>query len=265
MKFLRYLLVMVFCGLLVSCYEVNEDIVINDDGSGTYVTKMDMSQMIEMMQSFAGEEELSKGGLDRPIDTIMSMKSILDSNPKATAAQKELWKDGKMKLQMNLKEKIFKMDVNVPYKNFAALQSLMSGEGSAMTGISDVFKNMFDKKDEPKDNHPTDQAIDPPKGPEMGDLSNIYDITVKKGFIGKKVNVEKFKALTDKPEMAQLKQMGTSGIEILYTTSIKLPRPAKNVSNPLLKLSDDKKTVTMKYNLLDLIDSPDKFAYTIEY
>jgi hypothetical protein len=265
MKFLRYVLVIVFCGLLVSCYEVNEDIVINEDGSGTYVTKMDMSQMIEMMQSFAGEEELSKGGLDRAIDTIISMKSIMDSDAKATPAQKELWKDGKMKLQMNIKEKIFKMDVNVPYKNFGNLQQLMSGDGSAMTGISSVFKNMFDKKDEPKDNHPIDQAVEPQKGPEMGDFSTIYDVTVKKGFISKKVNAEKFKALMDKPEMAQLKQMGTSGIEILYTTSFKLPNPAKNVSNPLLKLSADKKVITMKYNLLDMIDSPDKFSYTIEY
>ncbi len=44
----------------VSCYEVNEDIEINADGSGTYVTKMDMSTLIDMMQTYAGEEELQK-------------------------------------------------------------------------------------------------------------------------------------------------------------------------------------------------------------
>jgi hypothetical protein len=54
-------------------------------------------------------------------------------------------------------------------------------------------------------------------------------------------------------------------MEILCTTSIKLPRPAKKVSNPLIKLSDDKKTATMKYNLLELLETPDKFSYSIEY
>jgi hypothetical protein len=79
------------------------------------------------------------------------------------------------------------------------------------------------------------------------------------------VNAEKFKALTDRPEMAQVKQLSSSGMEILYTTTIKLPRPAKKTDNPLIKLSDDKKTATMKYNMLDLLDNPQKYSYTIEY
>lgn len=69
----------------------------------------------------------------------------------------------------------------------------------------------------------------------------------------------------DRPEMAQMKQLTSSGMEILYTTTIKLPRAAKKTNNPLLKLSEDKKTVTMKYNLLELLDTPEKFSYTIEY
>jgi hypothetical protein len=51
----------------------------------------------------------------------------------------------------------------------------------------------------------------------------------------------------------------------LYTTTIKLPRAAKKTDNPLIKLSPDGKTVTMKYNLLELLDNPEKFAYTIQY
>ena len=31
------------------------------------------------------------------------------------------------------------------------------------------------------------------------------------------------------------------------------------------QLSDDKKTVTIKYNYLELFDNPDKFSYTITY
>jgi hypothetical protein len=57
MKYLKYVLSVALCVCLVSCYEMNEEIEINADGSGTYVTKMDMGQMIDMMQTFAGEEK----------------------------------------------------------------------------------------------------------------------------------------------------------------------------------------------------------------
>jgi hypothetical protein len=257
MKFLKFLAVTLLCVCAVSCYEVNEEIVINDDGSGTYVTKMDMSQLIDLMQSFAGEEALTKEGLDRAIDTTILMKDAMDSASEATPEQKELVKDGKMNLKMNIKEKIFKIDMNVPYKNLNSLQQLMAGGGST-TGMGSIFKSMFGKGGEKA---PTDG----PKEPEMGDIANIYDVTIKNGLISRKVNAERFKALTEKPELAQLKQMGSTGMEILYTTSLKLPRAVKKSDNPIIKLSDDKKTVTMKYNLLDLLETPEKFAYTIEY
>ena len=68
-----------------------------------------------------------------------------------------------------------------------------------------------------------------------------------------------------KPEMAQAKQMMGGGFEILYTTTIRLPRPVKKSDNDMIQLSSDKKTVTMKYDLMKLFETPDKFSYSIEY
>src|SRR5687768_3616348 len=115
MKKLKLVLVTVVAILFVSCYEVNEEIVINENGSGSYTTKMDMGQLFEMLQTMGGEEELEKEGLDRAIDTTIMMKSIMDSAKDVTADQKELLKDGKLKLQMNMKEKLMKLDVNLPF------------------------------------------------------------------------------------------------------------------------------------------------------
>lgn len=259
-KYFKYVLTVALSIFLVSCYEVNEEIEINADGSGTYVTKMDMGQLIDMMQTFAGEEELTKEGLDKVYDTTILMKSLVDSAKDMTAEQKELMKDGKMKLQMNIKEKLFKMDMNFPYRNLNNLQQLMSGKGGSSASLSNIFKNMFGKKDEASPDQPA-----APSSPDMGDIAAIYDVTVKNGLIEKKVNAAKYKALTERPEMAQMKQLNTSGMEILYTTTIKLPRAAKKTDNPMIKLSDDKKTVTMKYNLLELLENPEKFAYSIQY
>ena len=262
MKYFRFACVFVLLGLLASCYEVNEEIVINADGSGTYESKMDMGQLLELMQTFAGEEELTKEGMDKAIDTTFNMKDMMDSAKDLTADQKALLATGTMKMQMNIKEKLFKMDMHFPFKSQDNLQKLMAGQGNNGAGMTDIFKQLFggDKKQED-----TTQIMDVAKEPDMQDISNIYDVTVKNGLLSKKINTEKYKALTARPEMAQIKQLSSSGMEILYNTTIKLPRPVKKSDNPLIKLSEDKKTVTMHYNLLELLETPEKFSYTIEY
>lgn len=263
MKCLRYILVLVLLGFLASCYEVNEEIVINEDGSGTYLTKMDMSQLLQMMQSLAGEEELTKDGLDKAIDTTIRLKDMLDSAQDVTPEQKALMANGTMKMQMNIQQKLFKMDLHFPYTGYDNLQKLMAGQGNNGAGITDVIKKFFGGDKEPAPD--TTLIIDEAKEPDMQDIANIYDVTVKNGLISKKINNEKFKSLTARPEMAQVKKLGASGMEILYTTTIKLPRPVKKADNPLIKLSEDKKTATMRYNLLELLETPEKFAYTLEY
>ncbi|MHA4843313.1 hypothetical protein ACX0G7_04060 [Flavitalea antarctica] len=258
---LKLVFVTLICVLFVSCYEVNEEIVINENGSGSYVTKMDMSQLLEMLETMGGEEELAKEGLDRPIDTTILMKSLMDSAKDVTAEQKALLQNGKLQLQMNAKEKVMKLNVDLPYSGYDNLQKLMSGMGNSGTGIGEAFKAMFDKGD---DSSAADMPAQP-KSNQMDQLNGIFDVVVKNGLISRKANQEKFKKLMENPEMEQMKQLSSSGMEILYTTSIKLPRPVKKSDNPLIKLSDDKKTVTMKYNLLELIETPEKFSYTIEY
>jgi hypothetical protein len=222
---------------------------------------MDMSQLLEMLQTMGGEEELAKEGLDRAIDTTIMMKALMDSAREVTSEQKDLLKNGKLHLKMNVKEKLMKMDVDLPFTSYTNLQKLMSGMGNSGSGIGEAFKAMFDKGGE-------DNAADMPAQPksnQMDQLNSIFDVTVKNGTLSRKANQEKFKALMDNPEMAQMKQLASSGMEILYTTTIKLPRPVKKSDNPLIKLSDDKKTVTMKYNLLEMVETPEKFSYTIEY
>ncbi|MBC7850376.1 MAG: hypothetical protein H7Y31_11610 [Chitinophagaceae bacterium] len=257
MQKLKKLSVLFFAFLLLGCYEVNEEIVINENGSGTFVTRMDMSQLLEMMQGMGGEE-MAKEGLDRPIDTVFMMKSFVDSAKEITAEQKQLLANGKMRMQMNMDKKVFKIDTDFPFANYGQLQQLLAGTGG-MSALGGVMKKVFGKDGE-ENNQP-----DSPKDPGMGEMADIFDATVNNGTISKKVNKAKFDALMSKPESDQMKQLGTSGIEILYTTVIRLPRPVKSSDNPLIKLSDDKKTLTIKYNYLEVFENPEKFNYTITY
>ena len=248
--------VVIFSVLFAACYEINEEITITEKGSGIYSTKMDMSALLQMMQSMASEEEIAKSGLNRAIDTVIYLKSILDTAKDVTPEQRRLLKDGTMKMKVDLKENIFTADVKFPFKSLADLQSLMSGSGTG--GMSEIFKQVFTKKDSAQSNNVEDQG-------GLEQMNNVFDVTITKNMIARKLNRQRFDSLMAKPEIAQAKQMVGGGFEILYTTTIRLPRPVKKSDNEMIKLSDDKKTVTIKYDLLKMFEEPEKFSYSIEY
>ena len=131
----------------------------------------------------------------------------------------------------------------------------MSGSGNA--GLGQALKSVFSKND-------SAGASPSMQDQGMDQINNVFDVTIDKNHITRKLNKAKYDSLMQRPEMAQAKQMMGS-FEILYTTTIRLPRPVKKSDNANFKISDDKKTVTMKYNLLDMFDNPEKFSYTIEY
>jgi hypothetical protein len=62
-----------------------------------------------------------------------------------------------------------------------------------------------------------------------------------------------------------LKEAGIMGIPVLTTQVINLPRPAKKAEGKNVKLSDDRKKVTIKSSIDDFYDEPAKMEYRIEY
>lgn len=256
MKKFRYLLCCLLAFCIISCYELKDDIIINQNGSGRYASQIDLSALIEMMQSFAGEEELTKGGLDRAIDTTIYFKDVIDSVADLSVVERNVLKKGKMHLVMNIREKVFKADMDYPFANYEELQFLMSGAGA---GMSDVFKKVFSSPG--NDSLPSNAPPDAP----MEDFNAIYDVIAKDGQLSKKVNQTRLQEMLEKPEMAQLKELTNSGLEILYSATITLPRPLKNSSNSMVQVSPDKKTLTFKYNMLDILTKPASFDYSFDF
>jgi len=68
MKKIWISVVVIISVLFAACYEINEDITITEKGSGTYSTRIDMSALLQMMQSMASEEEIQE--LMRFTDTV---------------------------------------------------------------------------------------------------------------------------------------------------------------------------------------------------
>jgi len=255
MKILKFLLPLslVFC--LTGCLDIDENIEVKKDGSGQLAMDMDMSQMVEMLQQYVGKDELAKKGMDK-MDTTIFMKDIVDTLSSLSAEKKALLRPGSVHIKMNLDEKVFKTHMQFPFSSLDNLQKLYGAMSDGSLGSTQLFKGMTPGGQDGAGAGPS---------PDINQFNGIYDFTCKDGSMNKKLNQDKWKALTNDPQLAQMKQAGQMGVEILYTTTIKFPRPIKKVDNALAKLSEDKKTVTIKYNLVDVFDHPEQFGYSIEY
>jgi hypothetical protein len=128
---------------------------------------------------------------------------------------------------------------------------------SQSLGFTQFFKGMAGKPDSSMGN---DNGM-----PDMNQFNAIYDFVSHDGLMSRKLNAERWKALQQSPQYAQIKEAGNMGISIPYTLNIVVPRPVKKVDNELAKLFPDRKKVVMQYNLVEVFDHPEKFEYTIVY
>jgi hypothetical protein len=268
MKVFKWLGIACVCISLASCIDVNENVDIKENGSGKISTTTDLSQLIDMMQAFGGGD-LEKRKNEK-IDTVIEMKSIVDTAKNLTADQKALLRNGKVRMRMNLAEKIFNVNMEFPFENLEKYQQLNNLLSSGAGGLGSVMKSLMGDEgmngnDNAKD---TTQIIDQPAqlpSPDMGQITSVFDFNASNGLIKKTLNREKYTKLMNDPQIQQLKQASDMGMEMLYTTTYKLPRPVKKVDNPAAKISDDKKTVIIRQNFLDIFTTPEKFEYTIQY
>jgi hypothetical protein len=254
MKMLKFVLFLFVTIGFTGCLDIYEKIDVKKDGSGTVTMDMDMSQMLEMLQQYMGKEELEKKGMAR-MDTTINMKDILDSVTTLTADKKALLSTGTVHIKLDMDAKVFKTHMSFPFSNQGNLQKLYAALGDGSLGTAQLFKNLGGDQG----------GAGGAPSPDINQFNGIYDFTCHDGLITKKVNQDKWKALQADPQMAQVKQAAQMGMEINYSTTIVLPRPVKKVDNATAKLSDDKKTVVMKFNLIDVFDHPEQFGYTIEY
>jgi hypothetical protein len=255
MKILNFILPLSLAFCFTGCLDIDENIEVKKDGSGELTMNMDMSQMVEMLQTYMGKDELAKKGMDK-MDTTIWMKDVVDTLSALSPEKKALLSPGSVYVKLNMDDKIFKTRMQFPFTSQANLQKLYGAMSDGSLGSTQLFKGLG----------PGGQDGGQGGGgsPDINQFNGIYDFTCRDGLMSKKLNADKWKALQDNPQLSMMKEAGKMG-EILYTATIKLPRPVKKVDNPLAKLSEDKRTVTLKYNLIDVFDHPEQFGYTIEY
>jgi len=252
MKILKFILPAILAFSFAGCLDINESVDIRKDGSGQLTMDMDMSQMVDIMQTYMGKDELEKKGMSK-MDTTILLKDIVDTSSSLSEDKKAILRPGRVHIKLDMDAKVFTVHSMFPFTSLANLQKLYTLMNDGSLGNAKLFGSL---------------GGDAGAGASPGDINqfnSIFDFTCKDGLLTKKLNKEKFDALKNDPQMAQVKQASQMGMDINYTTTLTLPRPVKKISNPLAKQSDDKMTVTMKYNLIDVFDHPAQFEYTVEY
>lgn len=241
-----------FC--LHGCLDTEEDMTINADGSGAYKHSVDMSGLFNMLAMAAMMDTSANGQLkqiaDKDIDSIISLKSFTDTSTTLSAEEKSLMQDGTMRLTVNQNEKVFKMVMNYPFKNFNDLQKIIelqeNGKGYDPFGKTKESSPMGGDKDQT---------------PSVDFLKTSF----QNGLIERKVDQKKLDEMKDNEETKKMDEAGQMLEAITFKTVIHLPKAVTSANGDKVTVSDDKKTVRISYNLMDVMKSPKALEFKINY
>lgn len=223
-----------------------ERVTVKDDGSGQMSLEIDASQLMAM----AGDE-MAKQGEERK-DSTFTFKEILDEKrdsiaklPKADQERLKKLENFKVHMMMDPKTSEFKMDIFTDFQKAEDITDIMQAfselnkmnkAGGAPSGMS------LEKKE--------------------SDVKYFYD---GKKFV-KTIKPAKTKEEEKSDEDAAGEEMMKSMFEeSTYTVIYQFPKPVKSVSDKSAVISDDKKTVTVTYSLLDYFDKPEDMGLEVKF
>ena len=263
MKILKLSFLLFSLCFFAACIDTEELIDLNADGSGQYSLSMDMGKLIEMASSMGGDKGTPKKTKEK-IDTLIYFKDAVAASDKLSADEKAIFKDGQCKIKFDEANSEMKIVLSCPFKDMNTLAVVKKD----LPGLLDKL-GLMDKA--------TGKGKKKSELSEMGgdgDLANAvnpsdkyYNFSAVPGKISYSIpDKESFKKLVANDSIMQMMQQSALMMgDMTSTTIIKLPSPVKSVSNPKAVLSADKKTVTIKTIVTNMMEKPEEAEYSIEY
>ena len=245
----KYILpVLVFFTLILTgCLETTQEITLNEDGSGTLRNTQDMSAIIPLVKQMGGATELEKTG---NVDTVYSIQNLTALTPE----EKKLIGNSGLRMVKDIKtEKLyFATDFSFSsYSQVSAFNKLL------MKLLPDMLKGITG--DNPNASSMMKDM------PEPSSVDDYYKYEFSKDEFSRKVDKSKYAGVESDETLKGLRQAVSMGIPVKNTFTITLPRPATKAEGKNVKLSDDKKTVTVSATLDDFFDNPESLEFKIKY
>ena len=218
-----------------------------------FTNTTDLSNMIALLKQM-GSEEADKM---KNADTTISLAGVADSIAGLTPEQKKIVDRGTMKLTLNMQDEKLVVKLNFPFEKLTDLGPLK--EVLPRLSVSAL------KKLPGGDQMPAGSGGADSSSSKIKTFDNYFDDTISKKLISKTLNKVKYATAADDEFMKSLQQMSGMGSPMTVNYVINLPRRAKRVEGKAVKLSDDKRKVTVSVTSDDFFNDPSKFEYRIEY
>ena len=254
--------------ILSGCFDTAEEITIKDNGSGMYVSSMDMGKLMGMAKSMGGDNKEMKEIEDMKKDTLINLKDIKDSLKNLSAAEKKIIESGTLKVKIDMQEEQFAFTFSFPFSKTDDIKDINSVLNKTKQQIlTKAMKDKLGKDDEDSDNVKMfDKEAKDGDSEMMGsEVNEYYTRTWAANKLTNKIKKEKIAKMEEDEGLATLKQMSQMGITVNMKTVINLPKAAKKAEGKGVKLSDDKKKVTIEGSLDDFFENASYFEYEIEY
>lgn len=261
MKNLKFLAALLFAGILSSCLDTEEKIVLNADHSGTYSIALDLSRMLSMAASMGGDKVNAEKNKQKK-DTTIYLKDLISAADNLTPEEKALFKDGSLKIKMDETKNEMIVVMNAPFKNPADLVEIKKSFIMVVNKLQAFEKATGDEPkqaDEPDEMKTMAKSISP-----VGDQ---FTFTASPGFVSNTlINIEAFKQKTENDSsLNMIKQMSGMMGDFNFRTIIVLPKAVKNFSGPGSSVSADKKTINFSTTLTETLEQPEKVSYKVAY
>ena len=235
--------------ILSGCLETTQEITVNADGTGSISTTNDMSALLGMAKQMGAGKEIEDAG-QQQIDSTFSLAPAVDSIESLSDTEKSMLKKGTAHVIMNLKENKLTTNLLFPFKSVSEIP--------ACNKLSE--KIMAEKMKGQMEGMPGGESI-----PSPSSLDNYYTFEFSNGEFKKKLNKEKFATAEDDEFLKGMKEAGGMGLVMKANYIINLPRPAKEAEGKGIKLSDDKKKITITVGIDDFFEDPSLLEFKIKY
>lgn len=235
---------------LTGCLETVQEVTLNDDGSGTYMNTNDMGKILAVAKNMGGAS--TDKIPQQAVDTSFSFASEADNMTNLSAEEKELLKKGSVHIKMNIADEQFLTKMSFSFSTMNDIQKFNKLSGKMMM---ESLKGQM----------PAEMPMGDEGMPEPSSFDDYYTLEFSNGELQKKLNKEKYANVESDEYLNGLKQAGAMGLPVVSTFIINLPRPAEKAEGKNVKLSEDKKKVTITSSMDDFYDNPESLEFKIKY
>lgn len=256
---MKKLLITLISGTVIfftSCLETIQEITVKADGSGTISSTSDMGSLLSMAKQMGGGGEMEKMG-GQKMDTVIALSGMVDSIEGLSATERALMLKGKMAITMSLADEQFSTKLSFP---FASLKEISELNMLSNKVIGSAMKDQMAKA--PMGENGMQGMGDMP---DPSSFDDYFDMKFTDDKIERTINKEKYAKAAADEYLQGIKQASTMGIPVTSTLIINLPRPAEKVEGKNVKLSEDKMKLTVKVDIDDFFDHPEKLEFKVKF